>query len=50
MRGSTQAFAGELAAAPLHFRFTLPAGKPPVRVHGMQVIVNYQMKLNVHLN
>lgn len=42
MRGSTQAFAGEPAAAPLHFRFTLPAGKPPVRVHGMQVIVNYQ--------
>lgn len=42
MRGSTQAFAGEPAAVPLHFRFTLPAGKRPVRVHDMQVIVNYQ--------
>ncbi|MYL22162.1 flagellar FlhE, partial [Halobacillus litoralis] len=42
MRGSTQAFAGERASESLHFRFTLPAGEPPVRVQGMQVIVNYQ--------
>mgnify|MGYP000494550183 CR=1 FL=1 len=42
MRGSTQAFAGSQARNPLYFRFTLAAGQKPVRVHGMQVIVNYQ--------
>ncbi|MGY4878855.1 flagellar protein FlhE [Vreelandella aquamarina] len=41
-RGSTQAFEGASASAPLHFRFTLPQGQRPVRIQGMQVIVNYQ--------
>lgn len=41
-RGSTQAFEGVSASAPLYFRFTLPRGQRPVRIQGMQVIVNYQ--------
>ncbi|MGM0614048.1 MAG: flagellar protein FlhE [Pseudomonadota bacterium] len=40
--GSTRAFAGVSAQTPLHFRFTLPQGHRPVRVQGMQIIVNYQ--------
>ena len=41
-RGSTLAFEGASASAPLHFRFTLSHGQRPVRIQGMQVIVNYQ--------
>jgi flagellar protein FlhE len=41
-RGTTQAFDGYRAAAPLHFRFRLPSGQRPFRVKGLQVIVNYQ--------
>jgi len=42
MRGSTTALEGALANAPLHFRFALSPGQRPVRVQGLQVIVNYQ--------
>lgn len=42
MRGSTQAFAGMQAQAPIHFRFALAPGQRPVKVQGLQVIVNYQ--------
>lgn len=42
MRGSTTALAGRTAAAPLHFRFALRPGQRPVRVQGLQMIVNYQ--------
>lgn len=42
MRGSTTALEGMLANAPLHFRFALSPGQRPVRVQGLQVIVNYQ--------
>ncbi|TVP50515.1 MAG: flagellar FlhE [Halomonas sp.] len=42
MRGSTTALAGQTAEAPLHFRFALGAGQRPVRVQGLQLIVNYQ--------
>lgn len=42
MRGSTMALAGQRANAPLHFRFALLPGQRPVRVQGLQVIVNYQ--------
>ena len=42
MRGSTTALSGMLASAPLYFRFTLQPGQRPVRVQGLQVIVNYQ--------
>lgn len=41
MRGSTMALEGR-AAAPLHFRFALLPGQRPVRVQGLQLIVNYQ--------
>ena len=42
MRGSTTALAGRDAEAPLHFRFALRPGQRPVRVQGLQLIVNYQ--------
>jgi flagellar protein FlhE len=42
MRGSTTALAGRIADAPLHFRFVLRPGQRPVRVQGLQMIVNYQ--------
>lgn len=42
MRGSTTALEGMLANAPLHFRFALSPGQRPVRVQGLQVIVNYR--------
>ncbi|WP_286903157.1 flagellar protein FlhE [Vreelandella sedimenti] len=42
MRGSTTALAGFAADAPLHFRFALRPGQRPVRVQGLQMIVNYQ--------
>lgn len=42
MRGSTSALAGRTAAAPLYFRFALLPGQRPVRVQGLQMIVNYQ--------
>lgn len=42
MRGSTTALAGKIADAPLHFRFALRPGQRPVRVQGLQMIVNYQ--------
>lgn len=42
MRGSTTALAGRTAEAPLHFRFALRPGQRPVRVQGLQMIVNYQ--------
>ncbi|WP_346797089.1 flagellar protein FlhE [Halomonas sp. Bachu 37] len=42
MRGMTQALQGATAEAPLQFRFALPPGQRPVRVQGLQVIVNYQ--------
>ncbi|MBR9902629.1 MULTISPECIES: flagellar protein FlhE [Halomonadaceae] len=42
MRGSTTALAGRDADAPLHFRFALRPGQRPVRVQGLQMIVNYQ--------
>lgn len=42
MRGSTTALAGKKADAPLFFRFALMPGQRPVRVQGLQVIVNYQ--------
>ncbi|XKG79720.1 flagellar protein FlhE [Vreelandella aquamarina] len=42
MRGSTTALSGMQANAPLHFRFALQPGQRPVRIQGLQVIVNYQ--------
>lgn len=42
MRGSTTALEGRAADAPLHFRFALRPGQRPVRVQGLQMIVNYQ--------
>ncbi|XKH60329.1 flagellar protein FlhE [Halomonas sediminis] len=42
MRGATQAFAGMQAQAPIHFRFALTPGQRPVKVQGLQVIVDYQ--------
>lgn len=42
MRGSTTALEGRAADAPLHFRFALRPGQRPVRVQGLQLIVNYQ--------
>ncbi|OJA07440.1 flagellar FlhE [Halomonas sp. QHL1] len=42
MRGSTAALAGRAAEEPLHFRFALRPGQRPVRVQGLQLIVNYQ--------
>lgn len=42
MRGSTTALAGHTANAPLFFRFALRPGQRPVRVQGLQMIVNYQ--------
>ena len=42
MRGSTTALEGRTADAPLHFRFALRPGQRPVRVQGLQLIVNYQ--------
>lgn len=41
-RGTTRAFSGYRADAPLHFRFRLPTGERPFRINGLQVIVNYQ--------
>ncbi|UYG00087.1 MULTISPECIES: flagellar protein FlhE [unclassified Halomonas] len=41
-RGSATGLAGLNAGAPLEFRFALGRGQPPVRVRGLQVIVNYQ--------
>lgn len=41
-RGTTRAFSGYRADAPLHFRFQLPDGERPFRIKGLQVIVNYQ--------
>lgn len=42
MRGSTTALEGRAADEPLHFRFALRPGQRPVRVQGLQLIVNYQ--------
>ncbi|WP_244183082.1 flagellar protein FlhE [Vreelandella songnenensis] len=42
MRGTVTALAGRQADAPLRFRFALRPGQRPVRVQGLQVIVNYQ--------
>lgn len=42
MRGSTVALAGQAADEPLHFRFILRPGQRPIRVQGLQLIVNYQ--------
>ena len=42
MRGSTTALEGRAADAPLYFRFALRPGQRPVRVQGLQLIVNYQ--------
>ncbi|MBT2774522.1 flagellar protein FlhE [Halomonas sp. ISL-60] len=42
MRGSTTALEGRTADEPLHFRFALRPGQRPVRVQGLQLIVNYQ--------
>lgn len=42
MRGSSTALEGRAADAPLHFRFALRPGQRPVRVQGLQLIVNYQ--------
>lgn len=42
MRGSTSALAGQSAEVPLYFRFALRPGQRPVRVQGLQMIVNYQ--------
>ena len=42
MRGSTTALEGRPADAPLYFRFALRPGQRPVRVQGLQLIVNYQ--------
>lgn len=41
-RGTTRALAGLTADAPLAFRFSLPRGERPVRVGGLQVIVNHR--------
>ncbi|MEQ6887171.1 flagellar protein FlhE [Halomonas sp. CS7] len=41
-RGTTRALAGQVAEAPLTFRFSLPRGERPVRVGGLQVIVNHR--------
>lgn len=41
-RGTTRAFAGYPADAPLEFRFRLPPGESPFRVKESTVIVNYQ--------
>ncbi len=42
MRGATTALEGRAAGEPLHFRFALSPGQRPVRVQGLQLIVNYQ--------
>lgn len=42
MRGTVTQLAGKRANEPLYFRFTLRPGQRPVRVQGLQVIVNYQ--------
>ncbi|BCB06230.1 flagellar biosynthesis protein FlhE [Vreelandella venusta] len=42
MRGSTTALAGKSVNGPLYLRFALTPGQRPVRVQGLQVIVNYQ--------
>lgn len=42
MRGTTLALAGKHADAPLYFRFALMPGQRPVRIQGLQAIVNYQ--------
>ncbi|MFG6158697.1 flagellar protein FlhE [Halomonas sp. 1390] len=42
MRGTTRALAGLAADTPLAFRFSLPRGARPVRVGGLQVIVNHR--------
>ncbi|WP_237718621.1 flagellar protein FlhE [Vreelandella stevensii] len=41
-RGSTMALSGLSASEPLYMRFALSPGQRPVRVQGLQVIVNYQ--------
>ncbi|WP_240454158.1 flagellar protein FlhE [Halomonas sp. NO4] len=42
-RGQTRALAGRAAQGPLHFRFALAEPRQrPVRVEGLQVIVNHQ--------
>lgn len=41
-RGTTRALAGLPAEAPLTFRFSLPRGERPLRVGGLQVIVNHR--------
>ncbi|SFT56600.1 flagellar protein FlhE [Halomonas saccharevitans] len=42
MRGTTRALAGLPADAPLAFHFSLPRGEDPIRVGGLQVIVNHR--------
>ncbi|RUR41364.1 flagellar protein FlhE [Vreelandella populi] len=42
MRGTVTQLAGRHANEPLYFRFNLRPGQRPVRVQGLQVIVNYQ--------
>lgn len=41
-RGTVTELAGRQVSAPLQFRFKLLPGQRPVRVQGLQVIVNYQ--------
>ncbi|MGP8289857.1 flagellar protein FlhE [Vreelandella zhanjiangensis] len=41
-RGTITQLAGRQADAPLQFRFALRPGQRPVRVQGLNVIVNYQ--------
>lgn len=40
-RGTTRALAGLDASVPLQFRFRLPPGETPLRVEGLQLIVNH---------
>ena len=42
MRGTTRALSGLTADAPLTFRFSLPRDERPVKVGGLQVIVNHR--------
>ncbi|SDN37253.1 flagellar protein FlhE [Vreelandella arcis] len=42
MRGETRALSGARATMPLHFQFALRPGQRPVRVKGLQMIINYQ--------
>lgn len=42
-RGTSEALAGQPAAAPLQFRFRLPPGqRAPVQVGAIQLLVDYQ--------